>query len=96
MAVNRRERICVILQWAPGRSYSRKCCLTELMSYQERKPLYTRRKSKNYKWSSDGNSKSLRRKKDAAQTVHHLLTYAERRNSRRQTLKNMRTGNNKG
>lgn len=66
------------------------------MSYQEQKLLYTRRKSKNYKWRSDGNSKSLRRKKDAAQTVHHLLTYAERRNSRRQTLKNMRTGNSKG
>lgn len=63
------------------------------MSYQEQKPLYTRKKSKNYKGSSNGNSKSLR-KKDATQTVHHLLTHAEWRNSRRQTLKNMRTGNN--
>lgn len=66
------------------------------MSYQEWKPLYTWRKSKNYKGNSDRNWKSLRRKKDAAQGVHRLLTYAEWRNSRRQTLKNMRTRNNNG
>lgn len=42
------------------------------------------------------NHQGGKRKKDAALSAHHLLTYAEQRNSRRQTLKNMRTGNNEG